>query len=490
MQAHTGPARQDSLLTQAAIAFFALLAVFGITGNATNYSENMVLIAFLPIAVAISATAPFVICVLFICVTYFRLHEAYPFLEDFRIPLATGLLAISGLVWHAVVVRSIKLVWTRELKLFLLLCAIITFGMIFSTDRWNSYAKWTDVWLKITVMTFAIAWLIKSPRDFQWAVSLFMLSALLVGLVVIYNKVHGLGLVEGTRVTIQNETLTNTGNDPIRSINVLGDPNDLALILLFPFAYALAFTLSPRTGLNRFLGIITAPALLMAIVFTQSRGGLIGVLCTGAAILRKYVRSRILLIAIGACAAIGLAMAMGLSERSSGGFKDYQDGGLDESSMSRIHAWRAAISMAVSRPLTGVGLSNYVPNYWFHTPEWLGHNKTAHSAWFEALAEIGFPGVIVLVLLIYGALRTSFLNHKVLIANRAPRTLVATAEATFAALVGLCAAGTFLSIAFNWPFYIIIALTASMQIYIANNITPSTPVQSSVNQTKHASATV
>ena len=74
--------------------------------------------------------------------------------------------------------------------------------------------------------------------DFALAARAFVLAGMLVAGVALSNAANQIGLVEGTRVTI--------GRD-IGS--VLGDPNDLSLVLLFPLSFAIALVLTPRTGL-------------------------------------------------------------------------------------------------------------------------------------------------------------------------------------------------------------------------------------------------
>ncbi|MDA1378987.1 hypothetical protein PCI56_02885 [Plesiomonas shigelloides subsp. oncorhynchi] len=83
----------------------------------------------------------------------------------------------------------------------------------------------------------------------------------------LYNKSAGIGLVEETRVTIGRELGS-----------VLGDPNDLALVLLFPAGFSLASALESRAGKwDRLLGFAGFIVNLLAIVATQSRGGLLGI---------------------------------------------------------------------------------------------------------------------------------------------------------------------------------------------------------------------
>lgn len=67
----------------------------------------------------------------------------------------------------------------------------------------------------------------------------FVVAGCLVALVALYNKASGIGLVEGTRVTIGRELGS-----------VLGDPNDLALVLLFPAGFSLSLLLNQGNGVG------------------------------------------------------------------------------------------------------------------------------------------------------------------------------------------------------------------------------------------------
>ena len=60
--------------------------------------------------------------------------------------------------------------------------------------------------LLIAIMVFALAWLLRKPSDFSKLLLVMLGSAALVALVALQNKAAGIGLVEGTRVTIAFNT--------------------------------------------------------------------------------------------------------------------------------------------------------------------------------------------------------------------------------------------------------------------------------------------
>ena len=257
---------------------------------------------------------------------------------------------------------------------------------------------------------------------------------------------------------------------------MLGDPNDLSLVLLFPLSFSLALMITKGRGSDRVLGAIGALLIVAAIIATQSRGGLLGAMAVFAVFGARLIKSKTLLIVIGVVGLLALFAVAGISGRASGGAAE---AGIDESSMGRIYAWGAAWRMALARPLDGVGLNNFVANYYFYTRHWDGLNHAVHSTWFNVLAESGFPGIIAFVTMIVLVARSALKSSKRLQQVDAAPAAKAISLALLAGIAGFCVAGTFLTQGFTWPIYILLALTAATSRY-ANSLTNNT-VESEVS---------
>jgi putative inorganic carbon (HCO3(-)) transporter len=413
----------------------------------------LVAIGLVPIVAVIAFRGPFLLCLAFILFSFFRLHEAFPILNPLHIPqmLAIGTLLVLGTL---LVFRRIEIAWTRELKLFSIFFVLITIGMFPSTGRDLAFSYWMDTFVKIGIMVFAIASLARRPSDFALTMRMIVLAGMAVSCVALYNSSHNIGLVEGTRVTIGRA-----------EGSVLGDPNDLSLVLAFPMSFATALLLTPRTDfLSRVLGLTGIVVIAMAVLATQSRGGLLGMVAVFAIFGMQKIKSKALLVTVGVVGIMGLFAMAGISGRQSGGAAE---GGLvDESSEGRLHAWEAAISMAVHRPLTGVGLNNYVANYYYYSDWWEGFAKAVHSTWFSVLAEGGFLSFGVFVTMIVRVAQS---------ANRSVRALspasmgaayepaaFGMAQAVLAGTAGFVVSGTFLTQGFTWPVYILLALCVAV----------------------------
>ncbi len=408
-------------------------------------------LAILPLAAWFALNATIWICLGFIIFSFFRIHEAFPVLYSFKIPqlLALGSLAVTA--WHLAITQNIKIFWNSHFTGMALFFLVTSLGIMFASNRGEAIAAWSGNFIKIGIMTLIIAWLPKCKRDFaicNWSI---LAAGILISLVALNNKVNGIGLVEGTRVTISRDIGS-----------MLGDPNDLALVLLFPTSFALALFFTPASRkLARFAALAGYLIIVSAIIATQSRGGLLGILSVTGVFAWQKVENKALLIMAGGAAASLLLVLAGISDRSSGGAAE---DGIDASAMGRIYAWQAAWNMAVSNPLSGVGLNNFYYNYFFYSPHWDGKNHAVHSTWLGVLAETGFVGFIIFCTVVIRLLKNNIQQVREVTQNPGaiPPPLVASANACLAGVVGFMVSGTFLTQGFTWPIYILFALSMAV----------------------------
>ena len=405
-------------------------------------------LAFVPLGALFVINKTYWLVILFVVFSFFRIHEAIPQLYAFKLPLFLSLGALSALIWHTLISKELKPYWHRSLSWLALFWLLVTIGLVFASNRGVAIQEFKGIYWKIMVMTLAIVWLVNSMDKLAKTSTIIILSGCLIGVIAISNSINGVGLVEGTRVTI--------GRD-IGSM--LGDPNDLALVLMFPMAFAISqATTKGIPTAHRLVGTAACLILLYAVIATQSRGGLLGSIAVLGIFALTIIRSKIALIGLGAIAAVGLYLAAGISDRASGGAAE---AGIDASAMGRLYAWEAAFKMALDNPLTGVGLNNFYSNYFFYSPHWDGLNHAVHSTWFGVLAETGFVGLIVFIILIGSLLITARKSLKQIKdkGNSVNPILYSSAFAVYAGLIGTIVSGTFLTQGFNWPIYILSALT-------------------------------
>ena len=432
----------------------ALSCILSAVWFAVPHPIVIAVLAIIPIALVLVLRLPFIVCLGFILFSFFRLHEAFPFLMPFKIPLLMALASLAALAWHLIITRSIKPFLTPELSWFLMFFILVSLGIAFASNRGLAIASYTGSYVKITIMVFAIAWLIRSEKEFAVACNMIVVCGIAIALVALNNKSQGIGLVEGTRVTI--------GRD-IDSI--LGDPNDLALVLSFPISFATGLALTKDRGrFSRTLGIIGYFLIASGIIATQSRGGLLAIVAVSSVFAFYKIRSKLLVACLGSLGMLILIVFAGISDRSSGGAAE---SGVDESAQGRLYAWEAAFNMANTHPFSGVGLDNFTMNYFFYSPHWDGMNHAVHSTWFGVLAETGYIGLTVFLVLVFKVVTNMYTTVNKLQPlyeqGLCSPVLFCSAQSILAGLAGFIASGTFLTQGFTWPLYILLALSIAVQ---------------------------
>lgn len=130
--------------------------------------------------------------------------------------------------------------------------------------------------------------------------------------------------------------------------------------------------------------------------------------------------------------------------------------------------------MALAHPLTGVGIGNFVPQYWNYAPVHTQHAYTAHSIWFLVLGENGFPGFLTFVWMIIACFRVNISSARRLTTLPASAEVRALAAALIAALGGFCVGGSFLSYSYQWPLYVILGFTVSLARLATRTTSPLT----------------
>ncbi|OED56070.1 hypothetical protein BEI46_11285 [Aliivibrio fischeri] len=440
---------QSQLLQWFTAVVCSLLA--GVLWHLFPHPALIVVLGIIPLAVLYTLNRPFLMVLFFVIFSFFRIHEVFPQLYSLKIPLLLSLGSLAALAWQVGITRQIKFFWCKEFTLLTCFLFLIIVGIVLAGNRPIAIEYFKNIYWKIILMTFAIAVLVRTPQQLTFTLRAITIAGVLVGIVAIQNKLGGIGLVEETRVTIGRELGS-----------MLGDPNDLALVLMFPTSFAVGLLVTHQLPWHqRLIGFIAIPILFWAIIATQSRGGLLGIMAVFGIYGLQRIKSKALLLSIAILAGGILFAIAGISDRASGGSAE---AGVDASAMGRLYAWEAAFKMALANPLTGVGLDNFYSNYFYYSPHWDGLNHAVHSTWFGVLAETGFLGLSIFIALIVVLIKNA--NHTLqsvkAVKDRIDPAIYTSAQAVFAGLMGTIVSGTFLTQGFNWPIYILAALVVAV----------------------------
>jgi len=199
--------------------------------------------------------------------------------------------------------------------------------------------------------------------------------------------------------------------------------------MLFPLAFAAA--LAARGALA---GIVAAPLLVVAIVFSTARGAWLAALA-GATALAMVARRRDTLLALGALAAaasLAFALAPDLRRQATGMFATTGE------NAARIEIYRANLDIVHERPILGLGFGRYqhaAPPYYVAHPQADRHSH-AHNDFLQIAAEAGLVGLAAFSLLYATALRKGWAAMRGAATPEVWAVAVGAWIATWAFLVG------------------------------------------------------
>jgi hypothetical protein len=239
---------------------------------------------------------------------------------------------------------------------------------------------------------------------------------------------------------------TSIGRGRVRYRGVLQDPNELALAGGVGLPLAFAFGQAHKGSFARkALGVFAFLLVLLCAVLTASRGGQLVFL----AVLGAYFVSRVGLMGI----LLGGVLALPLLLLGGRGGED-----ASSSTMERIDCWSEAVSMFRSHPLTGVGLGQFTEY----------HYMTAHNSYLLALAELGLPGGVLFVALVYLSAKIPMAVLRHVRDSNDPRIVAGMALtrawsiALMAAFIGLSVGIFFLSFTFHYVLWIYLGLSGAL----------------------------
>lgn len=235
----------------------------------------------------------------------------------------------------------------------------------------------------------------------------------------------------------------------------LGDGNDfsMSLCLLLPcIAYA---ALSFKNPLARLLCWAFIVVLVLAVIATQSRGATLGLLAIMGYI---WWRSPRKLAATAIIAIIAIGAVLYAPAEYFARMDTLTTGATDGSAQGRIGAWKGAIGMGIKNPILGIGTGHFGSRW----------GMTAHSTYMLAFAELGIPGFICVVMLVFGNIRANIrLRRQFVAAMTSPERVrqlqvrVRDLDLLTAAAIGFAVAGAFLSACYYPHLFVLSGLLIS-----------------------------
>ena len=370
----------------------------------------------------------------------------------FTFPFAQ-IAAIATLVSMVASKEPKRIPWTREtvlLLIFTLWMLLTTFLSFYPDLAWE---QWGKVW-KIMLMIYVTMMLINTRQKLDWLVWVIVLSLGLYG-------------VKGGIFTIMTGGAHRV-QGPLGSFISGNNEMALALIMIIPLMRYLQLQTENfwiRHGLSAsmfFTGI--------AAIGSQSRGALVGMVAMGTFLALKS-RNKIftiipILIVVGAVAFI---MPQEWHDRMSTITGQEQE--QDSSVQGRFNAWKTAVNLAKQR-ITGGGFETFQPGmYYLYGDNTVKLSSTdAHSIYFEVIAEHGFIGFSLFMLLAWFAWNTGSRIRRLAGRSAETRWSVDLASMLQVSLMGYAVSGAFLGLAYFDLYYDLIAMMVICRVLLLEQI--------------------
>lgn len=268
-----------------------------------------------------------------------------------------------------------------------------------------------------------------------------------------------------------------------------GDNNGYAVFLntALPFIYYAGVNLKRKSW--RYLSKIIFLGNIIAIILTFSRGGFITLLVILALIFLNIKRKIIYFILIPVALLILFFITptyidyvptgeeraqsvekgsvvdrtLELYKKRIGSIKTFKE---DVSVSGRFYFWKLAIKMANENPLFGVGFMRYkeVYNEYDETDGLYGRERVVHNTYLEFLADIGYPGLLLFILVLLSTLvNINNFTRQIKIKNLPEREeFLSYSTMLQISIVTFCLGSTFVNMGFLDLFWAIVAISMAM----------------------------
>ena len=380
-----------------------------------------------------------------------RLHSFIPGAGAFRPALLAALLAIPALVLNHRGSRRIELLRSPLGYAMGFIFLWATLGAPFALYQGHAVRSLLEGFYRTGIVVLVIAASVRNVRDVERLLKVFALGAIAFSV---------LGAGQGFRVF---------GGGGY-------DPNDAALFVVSGLPLVAYFLVRSRTLIGRLLFGFGLLACVSAVVLSGSRGGYIALGAVFAFILVgfKGIKAPV---RIGMVAALAGAVAFSATgdfwERLES-INDPDDYNL-HSPGGRIAVWKRGMEYMAANPLLGVGIGNFPvaesqhPSIRADIAMGIGRKySSAHSIWVQAGADLGVPGLVALLLVIWFSVRLLWSMDRLpggLRARGDPdlKVMSEMGRPLIGVLLAVAVGGTFLSHFYSGTLWMPLALVLGLQ---------------------------
>ena len=372
------------------------------------------------------------------------------FIVDFPI---VQLIAIPTIFVTIIRLNKIRLPEKREIIILIMLgiYMCITTAMSYSTDL--SYPKLIIVF-KVMALFFIIVATIDTREKIHALTWIVVISVLFYGL-----KGGIFSVLTGGEFIVYGPPGSYLGANNAVAV---------AIIAVVPLSGYLFL----NTSLRWLAWLILSAGLLsiLSVLGSFSRGALLGLFVMAAYLAIRWSRRKA--VAVAVIVFVGLAAAAFMPSNwytRMSTISEYEE---DPSAQGRLESWRFAYNLARDRPVFGGGFDVfYHPEArQSYSADTVRRFRSAHSMFFQVAAEHGIVGLSLFLMLLLSAwLKAGYIRRR---AKKHERLKWAFDLSSMlqVSLVGYCATGVFLDVAYFDLLYVILALIVATSAVVSREL--------------------
>ncbi|MFA5097733.1 MAG: O-antigen ligase family protein [Candidatus Margulisiibacteriota bacterium] len=286
-----------------------------------------------------------------------------------------GMITICSMAFYMIIKRE-KICFPNSAKLLLVFFLWAGASVFWSADPEHAFGRFMYE-IRYFLMFLAATAFPFSKKEVSLAVKAVIVSGIIASLYIIYTSI------------MTNQILENYTRSVISSGETMTGPNSVAGMLILPFSLLIGSVLAQKSRLSR-LNVIFAFSIFSAVLFTGSRGGLLGLFTAFLSLLVFWGVSRrgaaLLSVISGFCYWLFLEVSERVAKLSE---RFVFSGDLNRFSANRIDIWSKGFETWMNSPLIGYGYANYIVVS--------GTNMSSHNIYLGALLELGIIGFFLIV---------------------------------------------------------------------------------------------
>jgi O-antigen ligase len=382
-----------------------------------------------------------------------RLHQLFPALLPLKPVLLSAALAIVLYMADQTSPRRIAWVRAPTTTYVLVLLLWMALSVPGALHQGIAFGMVTDNFVKTVVLYVLIAGCVRGFRDVERLAFVYFAAVVTFALVVI------------TRFHIDGDNWRLAGL-------YFYDANDFATLAVTAMPLGFYLVVSPGKLRRRVIGALGLLPLIVAFIWSGSRGGFLALLAMLAFLLFRYTAVRVQWRALSTAIVVTM-LATTASDKYWTQMttilhteEDYNR----TADVGREKIWRRGITYMLANPVFGVGGGNFgvaegtISSLASRQEYGIGVRwNAAHNSFVQVGAELGIPGLLLLLAVIGSAFRVLHrvgrLQAASQVKQRGPPQL---AQALASSLVGFVVGAFFLSLAYSEMLYALAALTVAL----------------------------